>query len=166
MHLTFHEQHVHILASASSDKTTRIWNILGAESELPDPRTGDKVDENYPMGMADEGSVIVAVLAGEGSGGHRDQVVGAVSVTQGRQSLFQAFHPRYRAIATCGCDHIVKIWSLPPFPEAKPNEMPTPIGYRPVIVYFPLFSTNRLHEHVVDTIEWCVFSDSLADCLG
>jgi len=30
------------------------------------------------MAMADEGNVIVAVLAGEGSGGHRSKVVGAV----------------------------------------------------------------------------------------
>jgi len=42
------------------------------------PEPGEKLSENYPMAMADEGNVIVAVLAGEGSGGHRDKVVGAV----------------------------------------------------------------------------------------
>lgn len=75
--LTFHLAAPHILASASSDKTVRIWNILGGEVTPPEP--GDKLSENYPMAMADEGNVIVAVLAGEGSGGHRSKVVGVVS---------------------------------------------------------------------------------------
>ena len=31
------------------------------------------------MGDADEGNVLVAILVGEGGGGHRSQVVGCVS---------------------------------------------------------------------------------------
>ena len=45
----------------------------------PDLSAGEKLSENYPMAMADEGNAIVAVLAGEGSGGHRSKVVGAVN---------------------------------------------------------------------------------------
>ena len=74
--MTFDLATPHILASASSDKTVRIWNILGGE--VTPPEGDDKLSENFPMAMADEGNVIVAVLAGEGSGGHRDKVVGAV----------------------------------------------------------------------------------------
>ncbi|KIR39463.1 polycomb protein EED [Cryptococcus deuterogattii 99/473] len=138
--LAFAPLNPHILASTSSDRTTRIWNILGSDAPAPPP--GDLPNENYPMADADEGNVIVAVLAGEGKGGHRAYVVSC------------AFHPTKRAIATCGMDYTAKIWPLPPFPDPSPVPIPTPLGYRPMIVYFPLFSTSRLHYGFLDWIEW------------
>lgn len=68
--------------------------------------------------------------------------------------LLQAFHPTKRAIATCGMDYTAKIWPLPPFPDPSPVPIPTPLGYRPIIMYFPLFSTSRLHYGFLDWIEW------------
>lgn len=40
----------------------------------------DELDWNYPMGEADEGECLVAILAGEGVGGHKWNAVGVVSV--------------------------------------------------------------------------------------
>jgi len=66
----------HIFATASGDKTTRIWNICGS----PPPAFGpdELPSENYPMGDADEGTECVAILAGEGYG-HQSKVIGCVS---------------------------------------------------------------------------------------
>ncbi|WVO13820.1 hypothetical protein L204_101443 [Cryptococcus depauperatus] len=130
----------HIIASSSSDRTTRIWNILG--STLPPPLPGEKSNENYPMGEADEGDVLVAVLAGEGKGGHQSLVVSC------------SFHPTKRAIATCGMDYKVKVWPLPPFPEPSPIPLPVSPQYRAKIIYFPLFSSSRLHFGYLDWVDW------------
>lgn len=67
----------HILASGSEDRTIRIWNILGGDVECKD---GEILSENFPQADADEGTCLVAVLAGEGYGGHRAQVCDLVSV--------------------------------------------------------------------------------------
>lgn len=66
----------HIFATASGDKTTRIWNICGSPSPTFGP--DDLPSENYPMGDADEGTECVAILAGEGYG-HQSKVIGCVS---------------------------------------------------------------------------------------
>jgi hypothetical protein len=56
-----------MLASASNDRTIRIWNIYGTEVELEDG-DDDPLSENYPQGDADEGSYAIAILAGYKSG--------------------------------------------------------------------------------------------------
>lgn len=78
--LDFSPTHPHILASASGDKTTRIWNILGGDVAKAPPDVYHS--QNYPMGMADEGDALVAILAGEGGGGHRAKVVGVVRLSK------------------------------------------------------------------------------------
>lgn len=55
----------------------RIWNLYGHEVELP---PGQPPHQNYPMGDADEGNHIVAILCGNWPGGHRDAVCAVVSV--------------------------------------------------------------------------------------
>ena len=76
MALKFHPNKPHILASASLDKTIRIWNVLGAELEhLPDV----DYSGNFPQGDADEGTVAVGILAGEQLG-HRAEVSSIVSL--------------------------------------------------------------------------------------
>lgn len=75
--LKFHPNKPHILATASGDKTIRIWNVLGAELEcLPDI----DYSENYPQGDADEGTIAIGILAGEQLG-HRADVSTIVGVT-------------------------------------------------------------------------------------
>ncbi|WWD20185.1 hypothetical protein CI109_104661 [Kwoniella shandongensis] len=140
LRLAFDPNNPHILASSSYDRTTRIWNILGTDP--PEPLPGDKPNENFPMGDADEGNTIVAILAGEGKAGHQGYVTCA------------AFHPTKRAIATCGMDYVVKIWPLPPLPEITVRPVPTPRGYRPAVIHFPLFLTNRFHDDFLDHIDW------------
>ncbi|WVQ96119.1 hypothetical protein IAU59_003221 [Kwoniella sp. CBS 9459] len=130
----------HIIASTSYDKTVRIWNIRGADAPSFPP--DERPEENYPMADADEGTCVVAILVGEGHGGHRFYVTSV------------AFHPTKNAIASCGVDRAVKIWPLPPLPEPEVSISPTPIGYRPTIVYLPLFSTTRMFADFTDYIEW------------
>jgi WD40 repeat protein len=79
-----------------------------------------------------------------------------VHVSQQHDLSNQAFHPKHRAIATCGTDYCVKIWPLPPLPDPYPNEPLTPKGYRPKVIHFPLFSTARMFENFVDSIQWSV----------
>ena len=131
----------HILASASGDRTVRVWNVFGGD--LADDL--DQPSRNFPMGDADEGDACVCILAGEGAAGHKWDVEAV------------AFHPTQRAIVTCGMDFGVRIWALPEYPEIT-NSAPykTPQGYRPQVVRFPIFGTNRLHEDAVDCIDWCV----------
>jgi len=64
--LVFHPLYPHILASASNDRTIRIWNLFGTDVEEGphDP----PLSENYPQGDADEGSCILAILAGDKAG--------------------------------------------------------------------------------------------------
>ncbi|WRT69554.1 uncharacterized protein IL334_006541 [Kwoniella shivajii] len=138
--LTSHPLHPHILASTSYDKSTRIWNILG--SDEPKIPLGEYPNENFPMGDADEGNCLFAILAGEGKGGHRGYVSCAT------------FHPIKNAIATVGLDRQVKIWALPEFPKPKLKPIPTPRGYRAKIIFVPVFSTSRLHEDFVDFVDW------------
>ncbi|WWD04264.1 hypothetical protein V865_002332 [Kwoniella europaea PYCC6329] len=138
--LTFHPLHPHILASTSYDKTTRIWNILG--SDLIDFSEGEFPSMNFPMGDADEGNCLFAILAGDFKGGHRGYVAAA------------NFHPTRNAIATVGLDRHVKIWPLPEFPKPTLSPLPPPRGYRAKIIYQPIFSTTRLHEEFVDNVEW------------
>ncbi|WVW86784.1 hypothetical protein I302_108838 [Kwoniella bestiolae CBS 10118] len=138
--LSFHPLHPHILSSTSYDKTTRIWNILG--SDPPELPKGEKPSMNFPMGDADEGNCLVAILAGDNRGGHRGYVASA------------SFHPTKNAIATVGLDRHVKIWPLPAFPRPSLKGVPTPKGYRARIIHLPLFSSTRLHEDFVDNVEW------------
>ncbi|WWC73548.1 uncharacterized protein I206_107520 [Kwoniella pini CBS 10737] len=140
LRLAVHPTHPHIIASTSYDKTTRIWNILG--SDLPIIPAGERYNENFPMGDADEGDCTFAILAGEGRGGHRAYVADA------------AFHPTKNAVATVGLDRQVKIWPLPQLPKPSINPLPTPIGYKAKIVHLPLFSTSKLHADFVDNVEW------------
>ncbi|WVR08181.1 hypothetical protein IAU60_005227 [Kwoniella sp. DSM 27419] len=142
LHVAFHPSLPHILASTAYDKTTRIWNVYGADVPPPLPPPDHLPNENYPMGLADEGTYLVAILAGEGGGGHRTYVTSA------------AFHPVKAAIATCGIDRQVKIWPLPVMPDAEFPPPPTPRGYRAQIVPLPLFSSSRLFEDYTDYIEW------------
>ncbi|WVQ75114.1 hypothetical protein IAR50_004723 [Cryptococcus sp. DSM 104548] len=138
--LAFAPHHPHILASASADRTTRIWNILGAD--LPRNIPLNQQSHNYPMADADEGTCVVAVIAGEGKGGHQSYVVHC------------EFHPSKRAIATCGMDYRVKIWALPPFPDPFPAPLPTPKGYRPKVLHLPIFSTSRIVPGFLDFVSW------------
>jgi polycomb protein EED len=96
------------------------------------------------MGQADEGESIVAVLAGEGSGGHK---AGVVCVT---------FHPQYRAVVTGGLDWQIRIWALPEFPKPVDSRIRTrtKLGYRPEVIYHPVFATGRLHTEALDWVEW------------
>ncbi|ODO00736.1 hypothetical protein L198_03062 [Cryptococcus wingfieldii CBS 7118] len=139
-YLTFAPHHPHILASSSADRTTRVWNILGADAPHNIPI--EELSQNYPMADADEGTCVVAVIAGEGKGGHQSYVVHC------------EFHPSKRAIATCGMDYKVKIWALPPFPDPYPMSLPTPRGYRPKVLHFPIFSTSRLVAGFLDWVGW------------
>jgi WD40 repeat protein len=77
--LVFHPLHPHILASASSDRTIRIWNFFGTDVEegLHDP----PLSENYPQGDADEGSCVLAILAGD-KAGHKAGVSALVRLSQ------------------------------------------------------------------------------------
>ncbi|KAK4683866.1 hypothetical protein P7C73_g6350, partial [Tremellales sp. Uapishka_1] len=127
----------HVFASSSKDKSIRLWNFLGRD---PAPSPSSKLSENYPQGMAEEGDVIIAILAGDGSGGHQSDVISV------------AFHPTRDAVASAGADRAVKIWPLPPLP--KPQTGHAPRGYRPLLICKPLFSTSRLHDSKVDTIAW------------
>lgn len=88
--LSFSPTSPHMLASASADQTTRIWNIFGPDLDeplnpLPTTHPDDNVllSHDFPMGRADEGEALVAILAGQGDGGHRAQVVGVVSFRPG-----------------------------------------------------------------------------------
>jgi hypothetical protein len=65
----------HIVATASTDGTTRLWNIHGAP---PPPIPPEERSENYPMGDADEGTECLAILGGQWYG-HREKVVHCVS---------------------------------------------------------------------------------------
>lgn len=76
--LKFHPNRPHILATASGDKTIRIWNLQGADLEPP---SDNSVNENFPQGDADEGTVALGILAGERPGGHRSTVSCLVSHT-------------------------------------------------------------------------------------
>nr|XP_018260177.1 uncharacterized protein I303_07094 [Kwoniella dejecticola CBS 10117]OBR82335.1 hypothetical protein I303_07094 [Kwoniella dejecticola CBS 10117] len=140
LRLASHPSHPHIIASTSYDTSTRIWNILG--SDVPPLLPGERYNENFPMGDADEGNCLVAILVGEGRGGHRGYVADA------------AFHPTKNAMATAGLDRQVKIWPLPELPKASIKPIPTPRGYRAKLIHLPLFSTSRLHADFVDNIEW------------
>ncbi|KAI9633049.1 uncharacterized protein MKK02DRAFT_40433 [Dioszegia hungarica] len=126
----------HIIASASRDHTIRIWNLYGYDVELQGPT--DLPNQNYPMGDADEGNHVVAILAGNWPGGHRDDV------------CTLAWHPVHRAIASASRDHSIKIWALPALPSpviAKPAR-----SYRPVMVSSPIFSTNQVEP--ADSLFW------------
>lgn len=67
----------HILASGSRDHTIRIWNLYGHAVEL---KQGELPNQDYPMGDADEGNHIVAILCGNWPGGHMDDVCAIVSL--------------------------------------------------------------------------------------
>ena len=77
--LVFHPLYPHILASASNDRTIRIWNLFGTDVEEGphDP----PLSENYPQGDADEGSCILAILAGDRAG-HQAGVSALVRLPQ------------------------------------------------------------------------------------
>ena len=68
-------------------------------------------------------------------------------------AYLQSFHPRHAALMTGGADHAVKIWALPKFPLPDKN-FTTPRGYRPQVLHFPIFSTARIHDSIVDWVEW------------
>lgn len=74
--IAFHPLHPHILASACADRTIRIWNIYGTDVQLEE---GDiePLSENFAQGDADEGSYLVAVLAGD-KAGHKAGVTALV----------------------------------------------------------------------------------------
>lgn len=76
----------HIIASASRDHTIRIWNLYGYDVELQGPT--DLPNQNYPMGDADEGNHVVAILAGNWPGGHRDDVCTLVSRRAALQEIW------------------------------------------------------------------------------
>ena len=65
----------------------------------------------------------------------------------------QAFHPYHGAIATCGIDRTVKIWALPPFPKCQRSSS-SPRGYRPHVIFHPIFSTSYIHSDYVDQVQW------------
>lgn len=161
--LKFHPNKPHILASASGDKTIRIWNVLGAELECP-PEGLVNLSENYPQGDADEGTACVGIIAGE-QYGHRAEVSTIVSMASccdykvGRfLTDDQAFHPWHDAIASGGLDRQVKIWPLPPLPLAtwESPDRTIPPGYRPTIISEPLFSTDTIHHGPLDCLDWYV----------
>jgi WD40 repeat protein len=87
----------HILASASRDKSVRIWNIMGGDLA---PGQTD-LSANYPMGQADEGTCLVAVLGGDGLGGHRWDVC----------SLVSRCDPTI--IGTARLDSVLIVWNRP-----------------------------------------------------
>lgn len=141
----------HMLASCSADYTTRIWTLFGRDLEVPPypdrVRRRAKGDHpslsfNYPMGRADEGDVAVAILSGQGVGGHKAQVTG------------MSWHPTKLAIATCSIDHTVRIWGLPEVPLAEFSEGKTPPGYHPRLIATPLFATDAIHGSSVKCVEW------------
>ncbi len=162
----FHPTKPHIIASGSADKTARLWNISATGSSLsytkdplpapflssPSSRVPPKEDENlaswdFARADADEPTSSICIFAGEGQGGHRAACVDV------------AFHPTRNLIVTCGTDYQVRIWAIPPereLPEAGMRHERTGLkdGYRPHVVYLPLFATGRLHISVVDCIEW------------
>lgn len=145
-------------------------------TDLPPVQPGELRSQNYPQGKADEGNVIVAVLAGERKGGHRSAVSSLVSVSfiHGRALLSpassalcspdrQAFHPRHNAIASGGFDRQVAIWRLPQLPDVSLEPIPTPRGYRPEIIFGPVFSTDTLHKEKLNSIDWYVTRPLPAD---
>lgn len=149
LHIAFSPE-PHVFASASADKTVRVWK-LGPPGQRPDFQHDDEERRswNYAMGKADEPDDIHCILVGEGVGGHQAGVVGL------------AFHPMCDAIATCGMDYQVRIWPLPKFPDfSNDSKNPPqrsehqPPAQRPHLVQWPLFATGRLHEDVVESIEW------------
>lgn len=139
----FSPTHPHILASASGDRTVRVWNIFGGDLKVETTDDPHSRSRNYPMGDADEGDACIFILVGEGAGGHEWEIVTL------------AFHPTQRAIVTGGMDYGVRIWALPEYPIViDPSIKKTEVGYRPRKIYFPVFATNRLHEDAIDCIEW------------
>jgi polycomb protein EED len=74
--IVFHPLHPHILASSSTDRTIRIWNIYGTDVEREEG-DDEPLSENFPQGDADEGHCVLAILAGD-KAGHKAGVTALV----------------------------------------------------------------------------------------
>jgi hypothetical protein len=103
----------------------------------------DEFSRGYALADADEGTACYGIVGGEGSGGHKWDVIDV------------AFHPSRAVIATCCQDWWVRIWALPETPSVDVQDR-TAKGYRPALISFPLFGTNRIHAENIDNIEWYV----------
>ncbi|PFH54418.1 hypothetical protein AMATHDRAFT_37800 [Amanita thiersii Skay4041] len=140
-----HPVNPHIFATTSRDFTTRIYDLthpahdehisqynscwpLNPKPSKASAPHGLHMNEKEGIGL---GRCIILLMGGR-TAGHAEAVLGA------------AFHHTKPLIATCGMDRTVKIWALPPSIDPKRLHREDK----------PLFSTDRMHDSRVLSVNW------------
>ncbi|KAG8219761.1 WD40-repeat-containing domain protein [Butyriboletus roseoflavus] len=148
--IVVHPSFPYLFCTCSRDFSARLYDLTMTPRDSPNnphwpPSTSSSLG-GAPHGLQSsepEGVGIgrcVAVLCGGPSGGHNAAVLNA------------SFHPTYPLLATCGLDRAVKIWCLPKmsFEEMTREDK-------------PLFSSTRIHQARVISVNWQVIYTRLDD---
>ncbi|GAA5854600.1 hypothetical protein JCM9279_005706 [Rhodotorula babjevae] len=175
LHLAFHPSYPHLLASASEDKTIRLWDPtlpwgsdVAVSRRVRDARPGSAVEMGTTGGgkkggkgkVGPQSRVEERIRQAEGGRTSRPRVEGellGVLAEGGHEKAVMScdFHATLPIIVSAGNDGFIKLWQLPPAVlEATPFWPRTPLHHHPAspppfahapIIDPPIFSSYAVH---------------------